>query len=73
MISTAFGTGNSSGADKLSQEYMGMSKPSMYSLAFGLLIAVIILIPVFLCVIPCVPGFRNWEYKPSSQVHEDAL
>jgi len=45
----------------------------MYSIAFTLFIAVVILIPCFLCVIPCVPAFRNWEFKPSTQVHEDAL
>lgn len=73
MISTVFGMGNAQGADKLNAEYLGMTKPSMYSLAFGLFIAVVILIPCFLCIIPCVDGFRNWEYKPSSQVHEDAL
>lgn len=73
MISTVFGFGNSSGADKLNAKYLGMSKDSMYSLAFTLFIAVVILIPVFLCVIPCVPGFRNWEHKPSSQVSDDAL
>ena len=44
----------------------------MYSIAFGILIAVIVLIPIFLCTIPCVDSFRNWEYKPSSKV-EDAL
>lgn len=66
MISTVFGFGNSNEADKLSGLYLGMSKASMYSLAFTLLICVVVLIPVFLCVIPCVPGFRNWEFKPSS-------
>jgi hypothetical protein len=45
----------------------------MYNIALLLLGAVVILIPCFLCIIPCVPAFRNWEYKPSSQVHEDAL
>lgn len=73
MIATAFGMGNASGADYLNQEYLGVSKPHLYSIAWGLLIAVVILIPVFLCVIPCVPAFRNWEFKPSNQVHEDAL
>lgn len=73
MISTVFGIGNSGGADKLTQEYLGIPKKQMYSIAFTLFIAVVILIPVFLCVIPCVPAFRNWEFKPSTQVHEDAL
>jgi|TARA_B110000285_G_scaffold85859_1_gene98503 hypothetical protein len=45
----------------------------MYSIAWALFLTVIALIPCFLCIIPCVPGFRNWEYKPSTQVHEDAL
>jgi len=66
MISTVFGIGNSSGADKLNELYLGMTKASMYNLAFTIFIVVCILIPVFLCVIPCVPAFRNWEYKPST-------
>lgn len=45
----------------------------MYTIAFVIFICVIVLIPVFLCVIPCVDAFRNWEFKPSSHVHEDAL
>jgi hypothetical protein len=72
MIATIFGFGNSNGADKLSVPYL-WPKPQMYSIAFIILIAVIVLIPVFLCVIPCSDAFRNWEYKPSSKVHEDAL
>lgn len=78
MISTAFGAGNSGktpsdAPDKLSVVYITESKKALYALAFHLLWAVVILIPCFLCIIPCVPGFRNWEYKPSSQVHDDAL
>jgi hypothetical protein len=67
MIATAFGMGNDNDSDKLNQIYsVSTSKAGMYSIAFNLLIAVIVLIPCFLCIIPCVPGFRNWEYKPSS-------
>jgi len=66
MISTVFGFGNSSGADKLNALYLGISKDKMYNIAFALLGAVVVLIPCFLCIIPCVPAFRNWEYKPSS-------
>ena len=38
---------------------VGPSQASMYSLGLTLLVLVVILIPVYLCVIPCVPGFRN--------------
>lgn len=73
IISTVFGFANTSDADKLQEQYLGMHKGSMYTLAFLLFICFVVLIPVFLCVIPCVPGFRNWEFKPTKQVHEDAL
>lgn len=61
MIATIFGFGNANKSDKLNQTYL-TTKPELYSIAFAILIVVVILIPVFLCVIPCVDSFRNWEW-----------
>jgi vacuolar-type H+-ATPase subunit I/STV1 len=39
------------------KDALGPDQMSMYGLGLGLLITVVILIPVYLCVVPC--GFRN--------------
>jgi hypothetical protein len=38
---------------------LGPDQMSMYNLGLGLLLTVVVLIPVYLCLVPCVPGFRN--------------
>lgn len=38
---------------------LGPAQSSTYSLGLTLFVVVLILIPCYLCVIPCTPGFRN--------------
>jgi len=38
---------------------LGPDQTSMYNLGLGLLLTVVVLIPIYLCLIPCVSKFRN--------------
>jgi hypothetical protein len=76
MVNTVFGFGKPTDKDveEGTYSYIGSSQQDMYDVGFGLLIAVITLIPVMLLVKPCCyrrKGVPNPRDKVIARLNQD--